>query len=95
MERVSVVDRSVDPQSDSAETRSPLSDWIRRIAMFLAIVFVGWHLASFVSLLREIRDRIQDHEILIDLKIEEKRLDHAPPEVLEAPDDRPQFWRGT
>jgi hypothetical protein len=68
---------------------------INRILTLLAILFVGWHLASFVSLLREIRDKIQDQHFLIDVNIEEKRIDDVTPQTSPTqPTERPSFWRG-
>lgn len=65
--------------------------WIKRGLSLLAILFVGWHLAQFVTLLRDIRDRIQDHNVIIELDITEKRIEDAT----QPNEAKPKFWRGT
>lgn len=90
--------------TDSAEVRvERLSStvrivWTTRLLSLAAILFVGWHLASFVSLLREIRDSIQDHNVIIELDITEKRIEDATPQArptAKPTESKPQFWRGT
>ena len=82
------------PQHNSAEA-SRTRRAINAILTVAAVLFVGWHLASFVSLLREIRDKIQDQHFLIDVNIEEKRIDDVTPQTSPTqPTERPPFWRG-
>ena len=82
----------MNPQLNSVERlSSTVQARLKKGLSLLAILFVGWHLASFVTLLREIRDRIQDHNVIIELDITEKRIEDAPKQI----EAKPNFWRGT
>ncbi len=76
------------PPNSSAES---LRVWrgVNALLTLAAVIFVGWHLASFVTLLREIRDR--DHNVIIELDITEKRIEDAT----QPNEAKPKFWRGT
>lgn len=80
------------PHNSSAESLR-IRRGVNGLLNICAVIFVGWHLAQFVTLLREIRDRIQDHKVIIELDITEKRIEDATKPTEEEP--KPKFWRGT